>query len=288
MQHKPVISIVTPVLNGAAYIRCLIASLKAQSFQSWEHIIIDGGSSDGTIDAVTSAYSDDQRLVLVEKPGAGIYASVITGLQIARGEILGWQNADDVYTPWALAAVEAFQKRTSASWLTGLPGCWDSDETLRFVRPYGWYPRALIRRGWFHAELLGFIQQESIFFTKGAFESLLDFERNSVADAVLAGDFLLWKRLARSQRLEVLPTVVSGFRRHRENRSHKKFEQYMREVRSDGAVFLPRGIAAICRNLFRVMSSRAALKQVDIEDRILNREIQLDIGSHHMRPDELT
>lgn len=288
MQHKPIISIVTPVLNGADYIACLIASLKAQSFQSWEHIVIDGGSSDGTLDAVKSAYSADPRLVLIEKPGAGIYASVMAGLQIARGNVLGWQNADDVYTPWALAAVEAFQQRTSASWLTGLPGCWDSNETLRFVRPYGWYPRALIRRGWFHAELLGFIQQESVFFTRSAFESLLDFERTSIAEASLAGDFLLWKRLARTQRLEVLPTVVSGFRRHHENRSRIKFEQYMQEVRSDGAVFMPSWISAICRNLFRVMSSFAALKRVELEDQILNHEIQLDIVSRPVRPDELT
>ena len=286
MQHKPAISIVTPVLNGADYIERLILSVQAQSFQNWEHLIVDGGSADRTIDIVNSMYADDARLTIIERPGAGIYASVMEGIRLSRGQIIGWQNADDLYTPWAFATVDAFQKRTSANWFTGLPGCWDESNQLRFVRPYGWYPRTLIRNGWFHAELLGFIQQESIFFTKGAFEALSDSERASVSQASLAGDFILWKRLARTQQLVVLPTVVSGFRRHRHNLSHANYAQYMEEVRSDGAMILPRQLAAICRRAFQIVSSVGALERVEMEDQILNRDFQLDLKTKSVRPDD--
>lgn len=288
MQHKPAISIVTPVLNGADYIERLILSVKAQSFQNWEHVIVDGGSTDRTIDIVNSMYADDARLTIIERPGAGIYASVMEGIRLSRGQIIGWQNADDLYTPWAFATVAAFQKRTSANWLTGLPGCWDASSQLRFVRPYGWYPRTLIRHGWFHAELLGFIQQESIFFTKDAFETLSELERTSVSEASLAGDFVLWKRLARTQQLVVLPTVISGFRRHQHNLSHSNYAQYMKEVRSDGAMILPPWLAAICRRIFRTFSSLATLERVEVEDQTLNRDFQLDLQTKSVRPDDVS
>lgn len=285
MQQGPVFSIITPVLNGADYIDRLIASLKAQSFRAWEHIVVDGGSSDSTLEIVRSAYGEDPRLVVLERPGLGIYASVIAGFESSSGRILGWQNADDVYTPWAFAAVEAFQERFSAAWLTGLPGCWDQNDTLRFVRPYGWYPQKLIEKGWFHAELLGFLQQESMFITRSAFESLTDSQRATVASASLAGDFMLWRRLAREHRLMVLPTVLSGFRRHSNNRSHLKFAEYMNEVRGDSAVFLPTWIALICRTVFRVASACIALRHMETEDQFLNRDFHVDVESSDMPRD---
>lgn len=287
MHHTPVISIVTPVLNGAEYIHGLISSLKRQSFQAWEHIIVDGGSSDGTVGLAKSEYSGDPRLIVMERPGAGIYESVLEGFQMANGQILGWQNADDLYTPWAFAAVADFQRRTSASWLTGLPGCWDAEDTLRFVRPYGWYPKSLIRRGWFHAQLLGFLQQESMFFTKSAFDNISTAELASVSDASLAGDFMLWKRIARTHRLSVLPTVVSGFRRHRNNLSRAKFEQYMDEAISDGAVVLPGRIASLCRRIFRVASACASLRRVEVEDAVLNLDFELEVTPSNVRPGNL-
>ena len=266
----PMISIVTPVLNGDRYIAALIDSLQRQNFQAWEHIVVDGGSSDTTIDCVKSTYAGDPRVTLIERPGLGLYASVIEGLKASRGSILGWQNADDMYTPWAFSAIARYRAKTNADWITGLPGCWDDKGELRFVRPYGWYPRTLIKNGWFHANLLGFIQQESIFFSREAFASLSERELADVAGAKLAGDYMLWKRLARNYRLQVLPTVVSGFRRHETNRSRLGFADYMSEVRQDGGRFFPRPMSVILRQIFRCSSACFSLRRVETEDRALN------------------
>ncbi len=270
MNESPMISIVTPVLNGARYIAALIDSLQRQSFPVWEHIVVDGGSSDSTIDCVKSMYAGDTRVTLIERPGLGQYASVIEGLKASRGSILGWQNADDMYTPWAFSAIARYHAKTNADWMTGLPGCWDGTGDLRFVRPYGWYPRMLIKNGWFHANLLGFIQQESIFFSREAFESLSELDLGDVEGAKLAGDYMLWKRLARNYRLKVLPTVISGFRRHENNRSSLGIEDYMSEVRQDGGRFFPGPLSAMFRQIFRCLSACYSLQRVETEDRALN------------------
>lgn len=276
MQHAPKISIITPVLNGARFLPYLLSSLREQTMQEWQHVVVDGGSTDSTLEVLRAEYKDDPRFVLIERPGLGIYASVIEGMRAADGKVLGWQNADDRYTSWAFESIVEYQARSGADWMTGLPGCWDKNDVLRFVRPYGWYPRSLIRRGWFHVDLLGFIQQESIFFTGRAFDGLTIAELASISNANLAGDFMLWRGLARSHRLSVLPTVVSGFRRHPGNRSHADFDTYMREVRADGAAFFPRPLPCILRTLYRLVSAAILLGQVEREDRALSRNLPLD------------
>lgn len=273
MSNAPKISIITPVLNGADHIRYLVASLKNQQMTDWEHIVIDGGSTDNTLQVLRELYHGDSRLIAIEAPSLGLYASVVKGLKSARGELVGWQNADDMYTPWAFRAVDDFHQRTKACWITGLPGCWDEAGTLRFVRPYGWYPKWFIKSGWFHADLLGFIQQESIFIARDALASLSDRELDEVSSAQLAGDFMLWRRLAKAHSLSVAPTVISSFRRHSNNLSRAKFSDYMSEVRADGAWFLPSVLAVASRNLFRIISASLLLRRVETADRSLNQEI---------------
>ncbi|MEO0551190.1 MAG: glycosyltransferase [Pseudomonadota bacterium] len=276
MSRARKISIITPVLNGADFIGELVDCLMQQSMSDWEHIVVDGGSSDSTVQVLQDLYRGDPRLVLLEEPGLALYPSVLRGFTAAQGHIIGWQNADDMYTPWAFQAVVDFQARTRSEWFTGLPGCWDEMGTLRFARPYGWYPRKLIKRGWFHADLLGFLQQESIFFSKQAFENLSAGDRGQVAEASIAGDFILWIKLAKIHKLDVLPTVLSGFRRHQSNLSHTEFEKYMDEVRMHGGVFLPSMFAALSRKLFRTISAHSALQRVESEDQLLTRELSLD------------
>lgn len=266
MTAAPKLTIVTPVLNGERYILDLINSLRRQSVSDWEHVIVDGGSTDTTIDILQRTYRDDERFRLVEAPGLGLYPSLLRGIEASRGDIIGWQNADDFYTNWAFRAVCEYQERTQADWFTGFPGCWDDVGTLRFVRPYGWYPSSLIRRGWFHLELLGFLQQESTFFTRKAFQGLSRADLNRVGSSQHAGDFVLWRILAKKHKLSVIPTVLSGFRRHNTNRSVSHMEDYMREVRADGGLFLPPVLAGLSRRLFRSVSACMALPRAEAED----------------------
>jgi len=248
---KPQISIITPVLNGAAFLPAAVNSVLAQSYNNWDYTIIDAGSSDGSYERALEFARYEPRITVIQRPGEPLYQSILYGLGQARGKFLAWLNADDLYTPWAFAALANFtDAHRHARWVTGLPGCWDRDGTLRFVRASAWYPRAFIRRGMFHLHALGFLQQESMFFARSLFEELTDEERREIRAQKLAGDFLLWKRFAAHAPLQVAPTVLGGFRRHGANQSVIGMGNYMAELRAIGAWTPPHFIGALARKAY--------------------------------------
>lgn len=261
-------SIITPVLNGEKFLGGAIASIQAQTYENLEHIIVDGGSTDNTLNIAQEAVEKDSRISVLERPGLKQYPAIVYGIEQANGNFIAWLNADDLYAPWALASVaDAVKKDDRLRWLSGLPGCWDEDGVLRFIRPEGWRPQALIKKGWFHKELLGFIQQESVFFSRTLFENLSDEERQAFVGAELAGDFILWRAFARMTPLVTLPAILGGFRRHNANRSITKMELYMTEARAAGAMHLPSPVAAVARALYWRFSALAAARLAQDADR---------------------
>lgn len=89
------ISVITVSWNAAATIDATCASVDAQTHAEVEHLVIDGQSTDGTLD-VLAARPSDQRQV-VSEPDAGLYDAMNKGIQRARGEVIGFLNADDRY-----------------------------------------------------------------------------------------------------------------------------------------------------------------------------------------------
>lgn len=90
---KPVITIITPSYNRAEMIISAIESVLAQDFQSFEHIIVDGGSTDGTL-GILKRYP---HLKVLSGPDNGMYDALNKGLHVASGEIIGFLNTDDLY-----------------------------------------------------------------------------------------------------------------------------------------------------------------------------------------------
>ena len=86
-------SIITPCFNRVSFIRDAVESVKQQQYPNVQHIIIDGGSTDGTIDALR-AHPD---LQVISEPDRGLYDALNKGLKIATGDIIGWLNSDDMY-----------------------------------------------------------------------------------------------------------------------------------------------------------------------------------------------
>ena len=261
-------SIVTPTLNAADFLPDVIASLQAQFHEDYEHIIVDGASTDATMAIAETAARDDKRIHFITREGLGQYAAISAGFEIATGEAFAWLNADDLYMPWTLSVVADFlTRRPDVHWLVGFPGCFDVDKTLRFIRPEGWRPAALIRAGWFHKDLLGFIQQESIFFRAELFTDLSTEDRTTFAGADLAGDFFLWRTFARRAPLVLLPTALAGFRRHGENRSIGAMDDYMTEASAFGAFVPPRLLAHLARAIYQRLAGRYIRRAIDEAER---------------------
>lgn len=106
---EPLVSIVTPTRDQAAFIEETIGSVKAQTYGRIEHIIIDGGSTDGTLDLLRD-HQDSYDLRWDSRPDRGMYQAINRGLELARGDILCYLNSDDLYFPWSVeVAVEAIR-----------------------------------------------------------------------------------------------------------------------------------------------------------------------------------
>ncbi len=100
---NPLVSIITVVYNGKAYIEQSIQSVLAQTYGNIEYIIIDGGSNDGTIDIIKK-YEAKINAFISEKD-SGIYNAMNKGLKLAKGEIIAILNADDYYFPETIKQV---------------------------------------------------------------------------------------------------------------------------------------------------------------------------------------
>lgn len=107
MTTFPKISIVTPSLNQGQFIEDAILSVKNQDYPNFEHIIIDGGSTDNTL-WVLKKYS---HLIWVSEPDKGQSDALNKGFRKATGEIVGWLNADDAYLPGAFEKVSDFMRK---------------------------------------------------------------------------------------------------------------------------------------------------------------------------------
>lgn len=99
----PLITIITVVLNGGRYLEQAIQSVVNQDYPNLEYIVIDGGSTDGTLDIIRK--HEDRIDYWVSEPDNGIYDAMNKGITLAHGELIGLLNADDYYEPHALQAV---------------------------------------------------------------------------------------------------------------------------------------------------------------------------------------
>jgi glycosyltransferase involved in cell wall biosynthesis len=238
--------VVTPVLNGAGFIRATLDSVQAQTDSDWIHYIVDGGSTDGTLELIREALAHDERRRSVTGPDKGLYDALFKGLQQAEIDghvnpdtVYVWLNSDDLLMPWALATLRQEFDITQADWMTALPTGWDSEGRLVLVQPFNWYPTWLIRAGQFNGQSLGWIQQESTFFTHRLLSKLSEAEIDQIRDRRLAGDFLLWRQFARHRSLVPIVSAVAGFRSHTGNASTTQADRYFAEIR-DAGVWIPK------------------------------------------------
>jgi glycosyltransferase involved in cell wall biosynthesis len=126
-------SIVTPSFNQGTYLEETLCSVLGQRYPALEHIVIDGGSTDGSR-GILERYAP--RLAYwVSEPDRGQVHAINKGLARATGEVVAYLNSDDLYLPGALSAVgEHFARHPECEWVCGDTILFGQDEPTRLVR----------------------------------------------------------------------------------------------------------------------------------------------------------
>jgi glycosyltransferase involved in cell wall biosynthesis len=103
----PLVSIINPVLNRVETMGACLASIARQTYRPIEHIVVDGGSTDGTLD-LPREYRAPYPFRCASDPDNGMYEAINRGIAISRGEVLAYLNSDDLFFPLSVdAAVRA-------------------------------------------------------------------------------------------------------------------------------------------------------------------------------------
>jgi glycosyltransferase involved in cell wall biosynthesis len=252
----PSISIVTPCLDAAATIEETIASLRAQDYPQLEHVVVDGGSTDGTISIL-------ERLGVrhVSEPDRGRAHAANKGVGLTSGEIVAWLNADDVYEPGALLAVgEAFARDPAANWVTGY--CPIVDGEGHEIRPaVTRYKNWFLRHYSFPLYLTqNFVSDPATFVRRTALPDPPFDESYAISH-----DYDLWLQVAEQGPPVVLERPLARFRMAEGTVSMEGFERQFREhadaARRRGAghplaVAVNRGMSRLIVLVYRLLRSR--------------------------------
>jgi glycosyltransferase involved in cell wall biosynthesis len=204
------ISIVTPSFNGRAYLEQAARSvLSQQGAFDLEWIVVDGGSTDGTVEFLRSIRDD--RVRWSSEADRGQSHAINKGLALAGGDVVAWLNTDDLYAPGALAAAaDAFQRHPAAQWLAGRYEIIDADGAV--IRPaVARYKERSLRRYSYRALLReNFVSQPAVFWRRefgrrvGPLDESLHYTM----------DYDLWLRMGREVAPLRVDRVLAQFRLH--------------------------------------------------------------------------
>jgi glycosyltransferase involved in cell wall biosynthesis len=218
----PSITIVTPSFNAAGTIAETLESVHEQAYPRLEHIVVDGGSTDGTLEILEAA----RGIRYVSEPDRGLAHAMNKGIAMATGDLVGELNADDLYEPGALRAVgEAFRDHSNVEWLTGYCRIIDGDGT-EIRRAITAYKNVLLRR--YSAGLYltqNFISAPATFFRRTALEAVGGFDERYR----ISVDYDLQLRLARRNDPLILRRYLASFRMVDGTLSMSGFETQFRE-----------------------------------------------------------
>ena len=213
----PRITLVTAVYNGARYIEDTIRSIVSQRYPNLEYFIVDGGSTDGTVEIIRKYESEITGWI--SEPDKGVYDALNKGFARSTGEIMGWLNASDMLHANALFTVAGvFLSFGEVQWITGRP-------TL--IGEEGWPSVAKDLRRWsryrFVAGANRHVQQESTFWRR----SLWERAGGACSTEFRAeGDFELWVRFFRSAELYTVDALIGGWRNHGDGLSRSDLKIY--------------------------------------------------------------
>lgn len=197
------VSIITPSFNQSRFLEATIQSVLSQDYPKIEYIVIDGGSTDGSVE-ILRRY-EDRIKYWVSEPDHGQTDAINKGFSLARGEILAWLNSDDTYQPGAVReAVAYLAEHPEIGMVYGDANLIDEEGQVigRFPARQTDYRR--LRQGYVH------IPQQASFFRAELWKQVAPLDPSFY----FAMDYDLWVRLAARAPLVYTPRLWANFRLH--------------------------------------------------------------------------
>jgi len=197
------VSIVTPSYNQARFLDETIRSVLSQDYQNIEYIIVDGGSTDGSVEIIRR-YAD--RLAWwASELDRGQTDAINKGFARATGDIFAWLNSDDTYHPGAVSqAVNYLQTHPEAGLVYGNANLIDEKGKILGKFPARTTDYQKLLRGYVH------IPQQAAFFRGNLWKKVGTLD----PDFTFAMDYDLWVRLAKISELHHIPSLWANFRLH--------------------------------------------------------------------------
>ena len=224
-------SIVTPSFNQARYLEAAIQSVLSQNYPRLEYIIVDGGSTDGSVDII-KRYESKLAWWVSEKD-RGQTDAINKGFAHAKGDFFAWMNSDDTYEPSAiLSAVKFLQQHPEVGLVYG-----DANYINEDGRVIGRFPAAQtdlvrLRRGYVH------IPQQAAFFRADLWRAVEPLDPSFY----FAMDYDLWVRLAARSQVKYIPQTWANFRLHTSGKTIRAddrcWPEMLRVHYRDGGKFL--------------------------------------------------
>ncbi|MBD3248794.1 glycosyltransferase [Candidatus Woesearchaeota archaeon] len=217
----PKITIVTPSFNQEKYLEATIRSVLLQNYPNLEYIIIDGGSTDNSVEIIRK-YSKFVTFWISEKDNGHGHA-LNKGFSKSTGEIMAWINSDDMYHKNAfLKVANIFSQHNDINWITGKNSWWDKEDNQTNTKEV--YKNK-------YNYLLGYfkwIQQESVFWRKSLWEKA-GARINENYKLMVDGE--LWCRFFLYDDLWHVDKLLSGYRTHGDNRAGKFMKDVIIEMK---------------------------------------------------------
>lgn len=211
----PKISIVTPSYNHGPYIEETIRSVVMQGYPNLEYIVIDGGSTDNTVDIIKKY--ENRIAYWVSETDKGQTHAINKGFEKATGEILAYLNSDDVYMPYTLRLVAELFRQHNLHWLTGIQSRLVEDDVVAPKRDaVKLFNRDLFRKGYHVGSLFGWNQQCSTFWSSDLFNKVGRKFDESFNHAM---DIDMWIRMSNHAELVSVEAMLALMRLHANQKS---------------------------------------------------------------------
>jgi len=220
----PRISIVTPSYNQGEFLEECIDSVLSQNYPNLEYVIMDGGSSDNSVEIIKK-YAK-YLTYWQSRPDKGQYDAINEGFKRTTGDIMAWLNSDDKYHHHAFfKAAYIFTNHEHVEWITGRISAWNSNGEPSII---GEHLPLFSRERYLKKNYMDpFIQQESTFWRRSLWTRTGGRLR---ADLALAGDIELWMRFFRFTQLYTVDALLGGYRIHGNQRAYLFRSRYFEEA----------------------------------------------------------